>query len=271
MHGNKYDTDVTVWSPEGKLHQVKYATEAEKQGSACCGIRTNKYVVLGAFRRRPNELASYQHKIVEIDTHMGIAMSGLTADARALSKYMRTECMEHEYIYGRKMPLEMLVHQVAEKEHFCTLTYERRPYGVGLLIGGVDSKGPHLFHTSPSGEYLEYSACAIGSRCQSAKTNLARKFLDEETNTVTVSDDLTVDELIHIVLDSLKGCVQGDSKLTKENCSIAVVGIDIPFKELSEEEVAPYITALSESYFCYKQVMSGTGPEYHALYLLEAQ
>ena len=22
MHGNKYDTDVTVWSPEGKLHQV---------------------------------------------------------------------------------------------------------------------------------------------------------------------------------------------------------------------------------------------------------
>lgn len=22
MHGNKYDTDVTTWSPEGKLHQV---------------------------------------------------------------------------------------------------------------------------------------------------------------------------------------------------------------------------------------------------------
>ena len=22
MYGNKYDTDVTVWSPEGKLHQV---------------------------------------------------------------------------------------------------------------------------------------------------------------------------------------------------------------------------------------------------------
>lgn len=23
MYGNKYDTDVTVWSPEGKLHQVE--------------------------------------------------------------------------------------------------------------------------------------------------------------------------------------------------------------------------------------------------------
>ena len=65
-------------------------------------------------------------------------------------RYMRTECMDHEYVYGRKMPMEMLVRQVAEsdflkilffwclEEHFCTLTYERRPYGVGLLIGGVD-------------------------------------------------------------------------------------------------------------------------------------
>lgn len=26
---------------------------------------------------------------------------------------MRTECMEHEYIYGRKMPIEMLVRQVS--------------------------------------------------------------------------------------------------------------------------------------------------------------
>ena len=42
--------------------------------------------------RRPNELASYQRKIVEIDTHMGIAMSGLTADARALSKYLKLDC-----------------------------------------------------------------------------------------------------------------------------------------------------------------------------------
>ncbi|KAK8816063.1 hypothetical protein WA556_001009 [Blastocystis sp. ATCC 50177/Nand II] len=245
MYGNKYDTDVTVWSPEGKLHQVKYAAEAEKQGSACCGIRTNKYVVLSASRRRPNELASYQKKIVEVDSHMGMAMSGLTADARALSKYMRTECMEHEYIYGRKMPIEMLVRQVSDKEHFCTLTYERRPYGVGFLIAGVDSKGPHLFHTSPSGEYVEYSATAIGSRCQSAKTYLAREFLDAETNTVHVSDDLSVDELIRHALKALKGCIQGDSKLTKENCSVAIVGVDQDFKELSEEELSPYVEAVA--------------------------
>ena len=53
------------------------------------------------------------------------------------------------------------------------------------------SKGPHLFHTSPSGEYVEYSATAIGSRCQSAKTYLSREFMNSETNVVSVSDDRT--------------------------------------------------------------------------------
>lgn len=72
---------------------------------------------------------------------------------------------------------------------------------------------------------------------------------------------MTLDELISIVLDALKGCVQGDSvgseersvmqKLTKENCSVAVVGVDLPFRELSEEEIAPYVNALTQWIVCF--------------------
>lgn len=29
----------------------------------------------------------------------------------------------------------------------------KRPYGVGLLIAGVDDEGPHIFETCPSGNY----------------------------------------------------------------------------------------------------------------------
>ena len=45
-----YDTDVTVWSPQGRLLQVEYAMEAVKQGSACLGIVGSKYVVLAALK-----------------------------------------------------------------------------------------------------------------------------------------------------------------------------------------------------------------------------
>lgn len=46
-----YDTDVTVWSPQGRLHQVEYAMEAVKQGSATVGIKSEKFAVLSAYRR----------------------------------------------------------------------------------------------------------------------------------------------------------------------------------------------------------------------------
>lgn len=48
----------------------------------------------------------------------------------------------------------------------------KRPYGVGLIVAGVDSTGPHIFETCPSGNYYEYEAYSIGARSQSARTYL---------------------------------------------------------------------------------------------------
>jgi len=177
MYRNQYDTDVTIFSPQGRLHQIEYADEAVKQGSACLGLVSKDFVVLAALKRKPNDLASHQNKLFRIDDHMGIAIAGLTADARSLSRYMRTECLNHKYVYGTAMATGRLVEDVADKHQACTQgAGGRRPYGVGLLVAGYDKIGPHLYQTMPSGNFLEYKAMAIGARAQSARTYLEKHF-----------------------------------------------------------------------------------------------
>ena len=79
---NQYDNDVTTWSPQGRLHQVEYAMEAVKQGSATVGVKSKNHAVLVALKRASSELSAYQKKIMNLDDHMGMSIAGLTADAK---------------------------------------------------------------------------------------------------------------------------------------------------------------------------------------------
>lgn len=243
MFQNQYDTDVTVWSPQGRLYQVEYAMHAVRQGSACVGFRSKTHVVLAALKRRSSELATHQQKVFKIDAHVGIAIAGLTADARSLAKYMQTECLEHNYAFESSMPVGRLVSRVADKHQACTQTYVRRPYGVGLLVAGFDRSGPHLYETSPSGNYFEYKGVAIGARSQAAKTYITRIAMEGENH--SGFDDADEETLILHGIRSLRGCVQGEEELTPENVVISVVGVDTKFKIIENEAIAEYMqTAL---------------------------
>lgn len=58
--------------------------EAVKLGSATVGLKSKTHAVLIALKRASSELSAHQKKIIPIDKHMGISISGLTADARIL-------------------------------------------------------------------------------------------------------------------------------------------------------------------------------------------
>mmetsp|Transcript_12198 Transcript_12198/g.20217 ORF Transcript_12198/g.20217 Transcript_12198/m.20217 type:complete len:264 (-) Transcript_12198:75-866(-) len=238
MFRNQYDTDVTVWSPEGRLLQVEYAMESVKQGSACVGLRSDKYAVLGALKRSVSELSSHQKKLLEIDDHIGIGIAGLTADARSLAKYMRNESLNHKYIYGAPLPPHMLMGDLADKHQRTTQTYVRRPFGVGLLVASIDprSRKPHLYQTCPSGNLYEYYASAIGARSQSARTYLEKH---AEAFPTASKEDL----MVH-ALQALVGCVSGDDELTKENASIMVVSADEKLTLIEGDELQPYLDKL---------------------------
>ena len=144
MFRNQYDTDCITWSPAGRIHQIEYALEAVKQGSAAIGLRSNKYALVATLKRSSNELSSHAKKIFKIDDHCGIAIAGLVADARVIAKYMRTECINHRYVYDSPMQVGRLVLQLADKAQVGTQRAGSRPYGVGVLTVGVDATLPRI-------------------------------------------------------------------------------------------------------------------------------
>lgn len=50
-----------------------------------------------------------------------------------------------------------------------------RPFGVSLLVSGVEDGEPKLYQVDPSGSYFGWKATAIGKNFVSAKTFLEKR------------------------------------------------------------------------------------------------
>ena len=238
MFRNQYDNDVTVWSPQGRIHQIEYAMEAVKQGAATIGIKSETHAVLVALKRSQSDLIAHQKKIEKVAPHVAISIAGLTSDGRALSNFMRTECMHQTFMFNNRLPISRLVSTVSAKMQIPTQRYGRRPFGVGILVAGYDEQGPHIYQLCPSANYYNCKAMAIGSRSQSARTYLERR-LDK-------LKDCDVERLINHALIALRETLPAEQELTLKNCSVCVVGKDTDVKIYENEEVEPFLEGLED-------------------------
>jgi 20S proteasome subunit alpha 5 len=141
-------------------------------------------VVLGVEKRVTSTLleTSSVEKIVEIDRHIGCAMSGLQADARSMVEHARVESQNHAFHYNEPLRVESCTQAI------CDLALRfgegadgeesimSRPFGVALLIAGYDEDGPQLYHAEPSGTFYRYDAKAIGSGSEGAQAELQNEF-----------------------------------------------------------------------------------------------
>merc|ERR1711991_169351 len=163
---SEYDRDVNTFSREGRLFQVEYAIQAIKLGSTAVGVRSSEGVVLAVEKRVTSPLmeVSSIEKILEVDSHIGAAMSGLIADARTLVDHARVEAQNHRFTFDEPISVESVTQAVCDlslkfgedsggkkKERLMS-----RPFGVALLLAGIDENGPHLYHTDPSGTFSEW-------------------------------------------------------------------------------------------------------------------
>ncbi len=157
-------------------------------------------------------------KLVEIDRHCICAMSGIVGDARILIDHARVEAQNHSFNFNEPMGIEAITQAVSDVAINFGEGYEgskrkpmSRPYGVALLIGGVDEHGPQLYQTDPSGNYCEWQADAIGSGQETALTTLKEQY----------HAGMTLAEAEKLILTVLKSNME--EKISNENVEIMFV------------------------------------------------
>ena len=159
-----YDRGITIFSPDGRLYQVEYAREAVARGSASVGVRTTDGVVLAADRQVRSPLIERDSivKIHTIDDHIGVASAGHVADARKLVDVARQEAQINRLRYDEPVGVETLTKAITDHVQQYTQTGGARPFGVALLVAGIEDGEPRLFETDPSGTPYEWQATAVG-------------------------------------------------------------------------------------------------------------
>ncbi|MFX0048677.1 MAG: archaeal proteasome endopeptidase complex subunit alpha [Candidatus Hermodarchaeota archaeon] len=225
--GRGYDMAITQFSPEGRLFQVEYAIEAVRRGTTAIVCRNSNSVVF-TVEKKSSELQEVigSEKIFKVDDHIGVAIAGLTADARVLVDRARVQAQVNVLNYDEKISVKDSTLNICEYLQLFTQNAGVRPFGVSFLIAGVDTNGEaSLYLTDPSGAMWGYKAFAIGSGATEA-----RAYLEEH-----YKEDISDEELKLLPLRTLKE-LMGDN-LRKDTCDVAfIMKDDAKFKLLNDQE-----------------------------------
>ena len=225
-----YDRAITVFSPDGRLLQVEYAKKTVSQGATSIGIACKDGVVLVADKKIGEKLIVPEsvEKISPVDKFIGAAVTGIMSDGRVLIQKAQTKAQSHRITYDERIDVLSLVKEVCDHQHLFTQYGGARPYGVSLLIGGVDKGGAKLYMTEPSGIYFEYKAVGIGEGAQ-----IANKFLEDN-----YKENITIEQGIKLGISTLKKTL--GARFSKDRIEIAVISKD-GFKKFSKSEIEKYL------------------------------
>jgi proteasome alpha subunit len=198
-----YDRSITMFSPDGRLLQVEYAKKTVRQGSTAIGFACKDGVVLVADKRITSKLIVPEaiEKMFKIDDHIAATAAGIISDARVLVDRSQLKAQQHAVTYDSKIDIISVVKEVCDLKQICTQSAGLRPFGVSMLIGGVEEDGTiKLFVTEPYGLYFQHKAAVIGEGEGEIDPLLQKKY----------KANLTCDEAIKLGLNLLKGFLKSD-------------------------------------------------------------
>jgi proteasome alpha subunit len=189
-----YDRAITVFSPDGRLYQVEYAIETVRRGTLAIGIKCKDGIIL-AVEEKPRKLQNSEitQKIFQVDDHIGVAAAGYIPDARSQVDNARFFSQSNRMIYDEPIEVESVAKHLADQCQQFTQYAGVRPFGVALIIAGIDKSGSSVFLTDPSGTYISYDAVAIGSGSEQVTEYLEKYY----------KKDMSLEEAAELAIESI--------------------------------------------------------------------
>ena len=129
-------------------------------------------------------------------------------------------------IYDEPVDVETISRKIADMSQQFTQFAGVRPFGVSLIVAGVDKGGSRLFLTDPSGTYVGYDAVAIG-----AGSDQVTEYFEQKYQKGASLEDATVlaIEAIYLVSEDKEGT---------EHIKIAMIDEESSkMRLLTEEEI----------------------------------
>ena len=183
----QYDYDVSTLSPEGKIYQVEYATKAtenSRQGdlaqaviSTIVGMVCKDGVILGTEKVVVSEMTvpASDHRIYTITKQIGMVVTGVIPDGRALVERAKEEGASFQKQYGIPISGKILAERLSQYMHMNTLYLWARPFGCTVVIAAFEeAKGPSLFMIDSGGLCYSYFGCSSGKGRQIARNEIEK-------------------------------------------------------------------------------------------------
>jgi proteasome alpha subunit len=231
-----YDRAITVFSPDGRLYQVEYAIETVRRGTLAIGVKSKDGVVLAVEEKtRKLQISSVTQKIFQVDDHIGVAAAGYIPDARTQVDHARFFAQSNRLIYDEPVDVEGVAKNIADMAQQFTQYAGVRPFGVALILAGVDKNGSNLFLTDPSGTYIGYDAVAIGAGSDQVTDFLEKSFKAE----------ISLEEAAALAVECI--FIVSEDKSSTKSLKMAVIDTKTrAMRKVEDEELEKYAAMAKE-------------------------
>ncbi|NLN71760.1 MAG: archaeal proteasome endopeptidase complex subunit beta [Thermoplasmatales archaeon] len=207
------------------------AEDVLKTGTTTIGLKCKDGVIMASERRATmgNIIAhSNVQKVYRIADNIGMTIAGLVGDAQLMVRYAQSEVALYSMKRGEPMSIRAASTLISNMI--------RQGFYVGLIVGGYDKTGGHLFSIDGAGGHIEDNYMSVGSGSSFAMGVIEEKY----------KEDMTREEGMDLAIAALNSSIRRDSA-SGDGMLISFIGPD-GFESVPEEDIRARAAELGFKY-----------------------